>query len=146
MNMYLDTFLLLLTLWKLVTIWKSTCCKLQFAWQTVIGSFFTMAYLLFPGLGFKRWGGRISGGWRVEIWSVFYLYLYSRLELFLTKFCSCRSSFNGNILTFLYLKAEIYVHAQLVDYSFIPTVYKFHDMVLVGNLNWGSLLINGVYR
>ena len=38
---------------------------------------------------------------------------------------------------------EISAHAQQRDYWFIHTVHKFHDMVSVGNLFWGYLLING---
>ena len=64
----------------------------------------------------------------VEIWAVICLYLLSGLE-FLTRLCSSDPSFNGNILTSLYLKSETFAHAQLCHYSFIHTMYKFHDMV-----------------
>ena len=52
-----------------------------------------------------------------------------------TKFVSSDPSFNRNILTSLYLKSEISAHVQLRDYMFLNTIYRFHDMVLVGNLN-----------
>ena len=52
---------------------------------------------------------------------------------FLTKFLSSDPSFNKNILTSLYTSA----HAQLRNHLFINTIYKFHDMVSVGNLNLG---------
>ena len=48
---------------------------------------------------------------------------------FLTKFCSSDLSFNRNILKSLYLKSETSAHAQLCNYSFIHTVYKFHGIV-----------------
>ena len=66
----------------------------------------------------------------VEIRSVFCLYLHSGLDFF----CSSDPSFHGNMLTSLYLKSETFGHEQLCDYSFIHTIYKFHGMVLVGNL------------
>ena len=75
----------------------------------------------------------------VEIRSVIFLYLlYLFIYLFKSlftfgKFCSSDPSFNGNILTSLYLKFETTAHAQLFDYLFIHTVYKFHGMVLAGN-------------
>ena len=40
-----------------------------------------------------------------------------------------RISFNRNILKSLYLKSETSAHAQLCNYSFIHTVYKFHGIV-----------------
>ena len=81
----------------------------------------------------------------VEIGTVFCLYTQSGLK-FLAKLCCSDPSFNRNVLSSLYIKFEISSHAQLRDYSFIPTIYKFHDMVSVGNLHWGYLLINEVYR
>ena len=79
-----------------------------------------------------------------EIRSVFCLYLHSGWN-FLTKFCSSYPSFNENILISLYLKSDTSTHAQLCDYSFIHTIYKFHSVMLAGNSHWGYLLINGVY-
>ena len=67
-----------------------------------------------------------------------------RIQDFLTKFGSSDSTFNRNIVTCPYLKSETSAHAQLQDYSFIHTIYKFHGMMSVGNLHWGYLLINGV--
>ena len=52
----------------------------------------------------------------------------------LTKFYSFNPSFNRNILTSLYLKSETSAHAELRDDLFIRTIYRFHDMVSVGNL------------
>ena len=65
---------------------------------------------------------------------------------FLTKFFSSHSRFNRNNLISLYLKSETSAHVQLRNYSFIHTIYKFPDVVSVGNLHQGYLLINGVYR
>ena len=41
------------------------------------------------------------------------------------------------ILTLLYLKSETSAHVQLRNYSFLHTIWKFHDMVSVWNLHWG---------
>ena len=76
---------------------------------------------------------------------LYFVYIFIADWNFLTKFCSSDPSFNGNILTSLYLKSETSAHAQLCDYSFIHTIYKFHSMMLAGNSHWGYLLINGVY-
>ena len=65
---------------------------------------------------------------------------------FLNKFCSSHPNFNRNILTSLHFKSEISAHAQLRNYSFIHSIYKFYGMVSVENLHWVYLLINGVYR
>ena len=90
-----------------------------------------------------------STSWKCSTWwkfSLYYVYIFIADWNFLTKFCRSDPSFNRNILTPLYLKSETSAHAQLCDYSFIHTIYKFHGMVLAGNSHWGYLLINGVYR
>ena len=61
----------------------------------------------------------------------YFVYIFITDWNFLTKFCSSDPSFNGNILTSLYLKSETFAYAQLCDYSFILTLYRFHGMVLV---------------
>ena len=63
---------------------------------------------------------------------LYFVYILIADWNFLTKFCSSDPSFNGNFLTFLYLKSETSAHAQLCDYSFIHTIYKFHGVVLAG--------------
>ena len=75
-----------------------------------------------------------------------FVYIFIADWNFLTKFGSSDPSLNRNILTSLYLKSEACARAQLRDYLFIHTMYNYHDMMLVGNLHWGYLLINGVYR
>ena len=72
----------------------------------------------------------------VEIGAVFCFYLQKGLE-FLTKFWSPDPILNRNILISLNLNSETSGHAQLRDYSFIHTIYKFYDMVSVKNLHWG---------
>ena len=52
---------------------------------------------------------------------------------FFNKFSRSDPSFNGNILVSLYLKPETPALAQIRDYTFMHTTYKFHDMVLAAN-------------
>ena len=90
-----------------------------------------------------------STSWKFSTWwkfGLYFVYIFIADWNFLTKFCSSDPSFNGNILTLLYLKSETSAHAQICDYLFIHTIYKFHGMVLAENSRWGYLLINGVYR
>ena len=66
-----------------------------------------------------------STSWKCSTWWKFglhFVYIFIADWNFLTKFCSSNPSFNGNILTFLYLKSETSAHAQLCDYSFIYTI------------------------
>ena len=87
--------------------------------------------------------------WKFSTWwkfGLYFVYIFIVDWNFLAKFCSSDPSFNGNILTSLYLKSKTSTHAQLCDYSFIYAIYKFHGMVLAGNSHWGYLLISGVYR
>ena len=94
------------------------------------------------GLG---WGGVGVGGCilvdifhfvDIDIQSVF-SYIFIADYDFFTKFCSSDPRFNRNNLTSLYLKSETCAHMQMRNYSFIHTIYKFHDIMLVGNLHWG---------
>ena len=81
-------------------------------------------------------GGVHSTSWKFSTWwkfSLYLVYIFIADWNFLTKFCSSNPSFNGNILMYLYLKSETSAQAQLCDYSFIHTIYKFHGMVLAGN-------------
>ena len=103
-----------------------------------------------------RGGGGVRGGADVKFWTLVRGGVFQFMEIrsyfvcifivdwnFLTKFFSSDPRFNGNILTYLYLKSGTSAHAQLCNYSFIHTIHKFHDMVSVGNLHWGYFLING---
>ena len=73
-----------------------------------------------------------STSWKLGL---YFVYIFIAYWNFLTKFYGSDSSFNRNILTSLYLKYETSAHAQLRNYSIIPTIYNFHDMVSVGNLH-----------
>ena len=75
-----------------------------------------------------------------------FVYIFKADWNFFTKFWGSDPNFNRNILTSLYLKSETSAYAQLHNYSFIHTIYKFHHMMSVGNLHWGYLLIHEVYR
>ena len=86
---------------------------------------------------------KLSTCWK---FGLYFVYIFIADWNLLTKFCSSDPSFNGNIFTFLYLKSKTSARAQLCDYSFIHTIYKFHGTVLAGNSHWGYLLISGVYR
>ena len=66
-----------------------------------------------------------------------FVYIFIKDKNFLNKIFSSDPSFNRNILTSLFLKCETYVHVQLRDKSFIHDIYKFYDMVPVGNLDQG---------
>ena len=68
------------------------------------------------------------------IWKfgLYFVYIFKADWNFFTEFRSSYPSFNRNILTSLYLKSETSAHAQLCDYSFIHTIYKFYGMVLAG--------------
>ena len=98
----------------------------------------------------KMEGGVVhSTWWEFSTWwkfRLYFVYVFIADWDFLTKFCSSDPNFNGNVLTFLYLKFDTSEHAQLCDYLFIHTIHKFHGMALTGNSHWGYLLINGVYR
>ena len=79
-----------------------------------------------------------STSWKFSsLWKsgLYFVYIFIGDWNFLTKFCSSDRSFNRNILTSLYLKSETSAHAELHNYLFIQTTYKFHDMVSVGNLH-----------
>ena len=54
---------------------------------------------------------------------------------FFVKYCSSDTIFTRGILTSLYLKSKTSAYVQLGAYSFIHTIYRFHDMVSVGNLH-----------
>ena len=100
-------------------------------------------------IGRPRLRGMHSTSWKFSTWwklGLYFLYIFIMDWNFFTKFCSSDSSFNGNILTSLYLKSETSAHVQLCDYSFIHTTYMFHGMVLAGNSHCGYLLMNEVYR
>ena len=73
---------------------------------------------------------KFSSRWK---FGLYFVYIFIVDWIFLTKFCISDPSFNGNNLTFLYLKSETSADAQLCNYSFIHTIYKFHGMVLAGN-------------
>ena len=70
-----------------------------------------------------------STSWK---FGLYFVYIFIADWNFSTKFCSFDPSFYGNILTSLNLKPETSAHAQLCDYSFIHTMYKFRSMGLVG--------------
>ena len=105
------------------------------------------SYLLLGTGGVHSTSWKFSNSWK---FGLYFVYIFIADWNFLTKFCSsnpsfninilrslfCSSnpSFNINILRSLYLKSETSVHAQLRNYSFIHTIYKFHDIVSVGNL------------
>ena len=72
-----------------------------------------------------------SSSWE---FGLYFLYIFTADWNFLIKFYSSDPGFNRNILTSLYLKPETFAHAQLRNYWFIQTIYKFHDMVSVCNL------------
>ena len=97
------------------------------------------AFLVEMSAGFSLVGTYVhSTSWKYSAWKKFglyFLYIFIADRNFLTNFCSSDPSFNGNILISLYLKSETSVLAQLCDYMFIHTIYKFHGMVLAGNLN-----------
>ena len=92
-----------------------------------------------PLTSFRQGGGEEvvhSTSWKFSTWwtfSLYFVYIFIADSIFLTKFCSSDPSFNGNILISLYLKSETFALAQLCDYSFIHTIYKFRGMVLAGN-------------
>ena len=108
------------------------------------------AFLVEMSAGFRLVSTYVhSTSWKYSAWkkfSLYFLYIFIADRNFLTNFCSSDPSFNRNILISLYLKSETSALAQLCDYMFIHTIYKFHGMVLTGNLNWASLFINEVYR
>ena len=91
----------------------------------------------------RYWHVVNSTSWKFDL---YFVYIFITDWDFLTYFYSSDPSFNRNILTSLYLKSEISAHAQLCDYLFIHTIYKFHDIVSVRDLHWGYFFINGVYR
>ena len=97
------------------------------------------AFLVEMSAGFSLVGTYVhSVSWKYSTWwkfGLYFVYIFIADWNFLTNFCSSHPSFNGNILTSLYLKSETSAHAQLCDYMFIYTIFKFHGMVLVGNLN-----------
>ena len=64
---------------------------------------------------------------------LYFVYIFIADWYFLTKFWSSDPSFNGHILTSLYLKSATSAHAQLCNYSFTHTIYKFHGLLLAGN-------------
>ena len=77
-----------------------------------------------------------STSWKFSIswkFDLYFVYIFIADWSVLTKFCSSDPSFNRNTQTYLYLKSE--TTAQLCDYSFIYTIYKFRYMVSVGNLH-----------
>ena len=77
-----------------------------------------------------------STSWKCSTWWKFgpyIVYIFIVDWNFVSKFCRSNPSFNGNILVSLYLKSETSAHAQLCDYLFIHTIYKFHGIVLAGN-------------
>ena len=82
---------------------------------------------------FYNTGGVHSTSWKFSTWwkfGLYFVYIFIVDWIFLTKFCTSDPSFNGNILTYLYLKYETSAHVQLCDYSFIHAIYKFHGVVL----------------
>ena len=64
-----------------------------------------------------------STSWK---FGLYFVYIFIADWNFLTKFCSPDLSFNRNVLTSLYLKSEASARAQLLNYLFIHTIYKFH--------------------
>ena len=125
--------------------------KKMFVW--VVSNFY---FFLLSGFSFTnmhesqncRWRCVHCTSWKFSTcwkFSLYFVYIFIVDWNFLTKFCSSDPSFSRNILTYQYLKSEIFAHAQLCDYSFIHTIYKFHSMVSAGNSHWGYLLINGLY-
>ena len=81
---------------------------------------------------FTSW--KFSTSWK---FGLYFVYFFIANWNFLTKFCSSDLSVNRNILTLLYLKSEASAHAQLRNYSFLHTVWRFYSMVSIGNLYWG---------
>ena len=79
-----------------------------------------------PSVHFTSW--KFSTRWK---FGLYFVYIFVADWNSLTEFCSSDPSFNGNILTSLYLKSETSAHAQLGDYSFTHTIYKFHSIVLL---------------
>ena len=94
-----------------------------------------------PKKSFSPW--KFCSSWK---FGLYFAYIFIADWNLLTKFRSFDPICNRNILTSLYLKSETSAHAQLRNYSLVHTIYTFHDMVLVGNLSWGYLSINGVFE
>ena len=91
---------------------------------------------VYYGLTFSRIRTVHFTSWKFSTWwkfGLYIVYIFLADWNFLTKFCGSDPSFNGNILTSLYLKSETLAHAQLCNYSFIHTIYKFHGILLAGN-------------
>ena len=106
-------------------------------------------YSLKKGLNWKRSPPAHSTSWKFSTWwklGLHFVFIFTADWKFLTKFCSSDPSCNRNILISLYFKSETSAHGQLRNYSFIRTIYKFHDMVSVGNLHRVYPFIYGVCR
>ena len=115
--------------------------QLKFKLHAILGSWKTGRNFFFSvwNLLNKLWVVVHSTSWKFSSswkFGLYFVYFFIANWNFLTKFYSSDLSVNSNVLTFLSLKFETSAHAQLLNYSFLHTIWKFHDMASVGNLHW----------
>ena len=81
----------------------------------------------------KLWVVVHSTSWK---FGMYFVYFFIGNWNFLPKFFTYDlSKCQNKYFDILYLKSEISAHAQWRNYSLLHTIWKFHDMVSVGNLH-----------